>query len=329
MKRLAALHVLWLVCLAMQAGAHEFRPAYLELTQTAADRFDVLWKVPARGESLRLGLYVNLPEGTETLTEPLGVFVGGAYLERWSVRHPAAMVDGTIRVDGLRSTLTDVLVRIEWLDGSTQVTQLLPESPVMVVEARPGAWHVARTYFALGVEHILLGFDHLLFVLGLLLLVQGWRNLCATITAFTVAHSITLAAATLSVLHVPGPPVEAVIALSIAFVAAEVLHANRGQTGITQRWPWLVALTFGLLHGLGFAGALSEIGLPSQEVPLALLFFNVGVEAGQLLFIVAVLAAAMMLTGVWRQRPAWTPLILPYVIGTLSIFWVFERVSRF
>ncbi len=329
MKGLGALLVLWLVCLAAHAAAHEVRPAYLELTQTAADRFDVLWKVPARGESLRLGLYVNLPEGTETLTEPRGVFVGGAYLERWSVRHPAAMVDGAIRVDGLRSTLTDALVRIEWQDGSTQVAQLLPESSVMVVEARPSAWHVARTYFALGVEHILLGFDHLLFVLALLLLVQGWRNLGATITAFTVAHSITLGAATLSVLHVPGPPVEAAIALSIAFVSAEVVHANHGRAGITQRWPWLVALAFGLLHGLGFAGALSEIGLPSREVPLALLLFNVGVEAGQLLFIVAVLAATMMLAGVWRQRPAWTPLILPYVIGTLSTFWVLERVSGY
>jgi hypothetical protein len=188
------------------------------------------------------------------------------------------------------------------------------------------------------VEHILLGFDHLLFVLALLLLVKGWRRLVATITGFTVAHSLTLAAATVGWVQVPQAPVEAVIALSIMFVAVEILHQRQGRTGIASRWPWVVAFGFGLLHGLGFAGALREIGLPDQAIPAALLSFNVGVEAGQLLFVAVVFLFLRLAThamGRWEsgsdrtaRLPAAATPPVSYAIGILAGFWFVERTFR-
>ncbi len=287
-----------------------------------------MWKVPARGEDVRLGLYVRLPDGCENVTEPRAAFAGGAYFERWRVRHSDALAGGTIRVTGLQATLTDVLVRIERLDGATQVTRLAPSSPSMVVTASPGRWRLGWTYFALGVEHILLGIDHPLFVLALMLLVRGTRRLVWTTTAFTVAHSITLALATLGVVHVPGPPVEAIIALSIVFVAAEILRARGGRTSTTERHPWIVAFTFGLLHGLGFAGALSEVGLPQHAIPTSLLFFTVGAEVGQLVFVAAA-AVAGAVTVRWRDRAGWAAAIPPYAIGGVAMFWVIDRVVDF
>jgi len=310
------------------ASAHEVRPAYLELTQTGAETFDVLWKVPARGDR-RLGLYLRLPETAQVLGEPSGIFVDASYVERSSVRHPEALVGETIAIDGLSSTLTDVLVRIHRLDGSTQVGRLLPDSPSLVIEAVPSGWEVSRTYFGLGVEHIVLGVDHLLFVFALLVLVRGWRRIVETITAFTVAHSMTLALATLGVVHVPGPPVEATIALSVVFVASEILREREGRAGIAGRWPWTVAFAFGLLHGLGFAGALREVGLPEQAIPLALLFFNVGVEAGQLLFVAAVVSAWALARTAGVRVPRAAEVALPYAIGSVAMFWVIERVAAF
>jgi hydrogenase/urease accessory protein HupE len=322
--------VVLLTLLAAAAQAHEVRPAYLELQQTASDTYNVLWKVPARGEDMRLGLYVRLPEATVNLSEPRGMFAGGAYLERWSIRHPQGLNGQTIVIDGLAASATDVLVRLQRLDGTEQVARLLPTGPALVIEAAPGFGQVAKTYLALGVEHILLGFDHLLFVLALLFLLQGWRKMLAAITAFTVAHSITLAAATFGVIHMPGPPVEACIALSIAFVAAEIIHRQRGRSLLSVRWPWLVAFAFGLLHGLGFAGALSELGLPANHIPLALLFFNLGVEAGQLLFIAAVLPViALARSGLFITLPRWSERVAPYVIGSVAMFWVIERLAAF
>jgi hydrogenase/urease accessory protein HupE len=325
----AALVAVFVATFAVEARAHEVRPAYLELKQTSEDTFDVLWKVPARGEDLRFGLYVRMPPDSVNMSEPRGMFAGDAYIERWSIRHPEALVGSTIHIDGLSTTLTDVLVRIERSDGTTQVERLMPDHPLLVVEASPTRRQVAWTYLVLGVEHILLGVDHLLFVLALLLLVKGWRRLLGTITAFTIAHSLTLAVATLGFVHVPGPPVEAIIALSIVFVAAEILHARQGRPGISARWPWIVAFTFGLLHGLGFASALSEVGLPQQAIPLALLFFNVGVEVGQLLFIAAVALLLRAAARIPMRLPRWLELIPPYAIGCVAMFWVIERVAGF
>jgi hypothetical protein len=208
-----------------------------------------------------------------------------------------------------------------------------------VVAAAPSALEVCRTYLVLGVEHILFGVDHLLFVLALLILVKGWRKLIGTITAFTVAHSITLAAATLGFVHVPSKPVEATIALSIVFVACEIVHRRQGRSELTETWPWIIAFSFGLLHGLGFAGALREVGLPQNAIPLALLFFNVGVELGQLLFIsfvMAVIAVAvygarkLSRSNVTQQSAfAWCENVSAYAIGAVAAFWLIERTLSF
>ncbi|MCW8873247.1 MAG: HupE/UreJ family protein [Xanthomonadales bacterium] len=306
--------------------AHEVRPAYLRIQQTAADQFDVLWRVPARGD-LRLGIYVQMPEHCEEPGKTLTWQEGGTWVERWSARCSGGIVGQRVVIAGLSSTVIDALARFERLDGTTQVARLTPADPGFDVTAAESWSQVAATYAVLGVEHILLGIDHLLFVLALLMLVPNMRTLVWTITSFTLAHSVTLAAATLGWVHVPQAPVEAVIALSILFVAMEIVHWRQGRPGITRRWPWLVAFTFGLLHGFGFASALSGIGLPEHAIPLALLFFNVGVEVGQLAFIVAVFAFSWLLNRItW---PGWAWRVPVYAIGSMAAFWTIQRISGF
>jgi len=318
--------LLALACLATTVLADELRPGYLEIKQTGVETYDVGWKVPALGDR-RLGLYVRFPADTEETSELRGSFDGGAFIERWSVRHPGGLADQTIYIDGLSTTSTDVLVRVERLDGSTLVGRLDPSAPSMVLEASPSAFNVASTYLILGVEHILFGIDHLLFVLALVMLVTGMRRLIGTITAFTVAHSVTLAAATLGWANVPSAPVEAVIALSIVFVAAEIVHGKGGRKGFAARAPWVVAFSFGLLHGFGFAGALNEVGLPGNAIPLALLFFNVGVEAGQLLFVAGVLVFLLVARRPLMRAPRWVTLAPAYAIGAVAMFWTLQRVA--
>ena len=218
---------------------------------------------------------------------------------------------------------------MSFADGSTWIQRLTPQQPTTVIPVQPGTLEVAGTYLGFGIEHILTGIDHLLFVLALMLLTTGTWRLLKTVTAFTVAHSITLALATLGLVHVPSKPVEAVIALSIVYVAAEILHARRGRIGLAARMPWIVAFTFGLLHGFGFAGALSEVGLPAGQIPVALLFFNLGVEAGQVLFIAAVLALVAVARRVRVAWPRWAELVPPYVIGSVAMVWVIQRVIAF
>jgi hypothetical protein len=316
------------VALAPPLRAHEVRPAYLELRQIGPETYDALWKVPARGE-MRLGLSIRLPESCVDAS-PRTVRQGqGAFVERWTASCPGGLAGATISVDGLSATFTDALARIEHQDGAVQTARLTPAAPAFVVEAAPSALGVAGAYLALGVEHILLGADHLLFVLALLLVTGGTWRLVQTVTAFTVAHSITLGLATLGFVRLAPAPVEAVIALSIVFVAAEIVHARQGRDGITARSPWIVAFVFGLLHGLGFAGALREIGLPAQHIPLALLFFNMGVEAGQLLFLGVVLVLAAGARRVRVQAPAWSQLVPAYAIGSMAMFWVIQRIGAF
>jgi hydrogenase/urease accessory protein HupE len=334
MKRTLHISAL-LFALAPAVFAHEVRPAYLEMRQTGPETYDVLWKVPGQGD-LHLGLYVELPATCSNVTEPRGTMGNASFTERWTVQCPGGLSGGTIHIAGLNVTAVDVLVRLERLDGSTEVTRLTPSSPSFVVATEAGAVGVARTYTVLGVEHILSGIDHLLFVLALIIITRGGWNLVKTVTAFTVSHSITLTLATLGYIHVPQRPVEATIALSIVFVAAEILRGRQGHVGITARAPWIVALLFGLMHGLGFASGLKDAGLPEAHIPTALLFFSIGVEAGHFLFIAFILAlaavifrAASRLTPLNQRRFALLQLVPPYAIGSVAMFWMIQRLAAF
>jgi hydrogenase/urease accessory protein HupE len=309
--------------------AHEVRPAYLGLREISPETYDVLWKVPARGEGSRLGLSVRFPEDTSSLSDPVGAFAGDCHLERWRIRRAGGLTGAAITIDGLSQTVTDVLLRFERADGTSLTHRFTADAPTYVVEAIPSLGQVAWTYLGLGVEHILLGIDHLLFVLALILIVNGGRKLLITVTTFTLAHSVTLALATLGFVHVPGPPVEAIIALSIVFVASEIVHGQQGRPGLTARCPWIVAFIFGLLHGFGFAGALAALGLPERAIAPALLFFNVGVEAGQILFIAAVLVVARPLRRVEDRFPRAARMASAYGIGGLAMFWLIQRVAAF
>ncbi len=322
-----------LVCfLTHNAYADVFRPAYLELREAGTDRYSVMWKVPAQGE-MRLAVNVRFPPGTVQITPPQGYFVDNAYVERWQVSRPGGLAGQTFSIEGIANDVTDVIVRIEHEDGTSQVERVLPANPQFTIKAATGTTQVAGSYLVLGIEHILGGIDHLLFVLALLLIVRGGRRILLTISAFTLAHSITLVSATLGWVHIPGPPVEAMIALSIVFVAAEVVHGLRGKPGITAQVPWLVAFSFGLLHGFGFAGALAEVGLPQKAIPVALLMFNVGVEIGQLIFVAMTLAIGALLARPMLARYTtsrqWLRYVPPYAIGMVSMFWVIDRIGAF
>src|SRR5216683_1856412 len=278
MKHWLALFAVLSALSAHTARADELRPGYLELRQTAFGTYDLLFKVPARNEDLRLAIYVSLPEGTQDVAPPRTSFGVGAYVERRIIHRDGGLIGRRIAIDGLSAPSTDVLVRIESLGGAVPVT------------------------------------------------------------AFTIAHSITLAAATLGFVDVPGPPVEATIALSIMRVAVEILNARQGKPSLTARLPWLAAFAFGLLHGFGFAGALAEVGLPRHAIPVALLFFNVGVEVGQLVFVTAVLSliwllrrAASRLLETSVVKPAFDRLdgAIAYGIGIVAAYWLIERTTAF
>ncbi|HXV24582.1 MAG TPA: HupE/UreJ family protein [Alphaproteobacteria bacterium] len=306
--------------------AHELRPGFLEIKQTGADTYTVRFKVPARGD-MRLGLHVRLPEECTDVQPARAEDAGNAIVESRSVRCPESLTGRQISIDGLSATFTDVVVRVEGATGSVQGARLTPDQPNFNVAAAPTWLDTARTYFLLGVEHILLGIDHLLFVLALLLLVRNPWMLVKVITAFTVAHSITLAVAALGWAQIPQAPVEAVIALSIMLVAAETLRQNRDADDLVSKAPWVIAFAFGLLHGLGFGGALREIGLPQSDVPLALLTFNLGVEAGQLLFVFAVLALKTVIDRLLAFNLSWSRSVLGYGIGSLAAVWFVQRVA--
>ena len=314
--------------LAWPVSADDFRPAYLQLTQTAPDRYDVLWKVPALDQQTVLELMPRFPDGSRELGARRASYVGGAAVIRWTAELPGGLNGKPIAFEGRGAPRTDILVRLARLDGTEQLERLSSADPYFVAMPSAGRFEVISSYTWLGVEHILLGVDHLLFVVALMLLVRGARQLLLTITAFTVAHSMTLALATLGLLELPAPPVEALIALSIVFVAVELLKREQGHASLASERPWLVAFGFGLLHGLGFAGALTEVGLPAHAIPLALLFFNVGVELGQLLFVGALLLftlSALRVTGGWPGRRRAVTLSA-YTIGGLASFWAIERI---
>jgi hydrogenase/urease accessory protein HupE len=285
---------------------------------------------------MRLGLYVKMPEGCTNRTAPRGAMYNNAYSERWSVECHSGLSGKRIYIDGLNATVIDVLVRIDYLDGSSQLERLKASNPSFVVASPIGSMGVARTYTALGIEHILTGVDHLLFVLALIIITGGGWKLVKTVTAFTVSHSITLTLATLGYVHIPQKPVEAIIALSIVFVAAEIIRGRQGKPGLTASAPWIVAFLFGLMHGLGFASGLKDAGLPVAHIPTALLFFSIGVEIGHFLFIGLVLMVfaflmrmASKLSVLNRYTQTGIQLFLPYVIGSIAMFWMIQRIASF
>jgi len=320
-------------CGAASVAAHEVRPAYLRVQATAtsetaapAENYDLLWRKPVGGE-IRLDIEPVLPGNCEARGGISTWLDGGVETSRWLAYCPGGIDGRALRIAGLAATVTDVLVRYERANGTTQIARLTPDRPEVTLTESESFARVAGTYFVLGVEHILFGIDHLLFVLALLLIVDGWRKLAATVTSFTLAHSVTLAGASLGLVSVPQQPVEAVIALSIVFVSMEIVHWRQGRPGLTRRAPWIVAFVFGLLHGFGFAGALAEIGLPEHAIPSALLFFNVGVEAGQLAFVAAVMLAWAALRQL--RLPVWAWRVPVYGVGGMAAFWTIERIAGF
>jgi len=313
-----------LVAMVASTGwAHEVRPGYLELTQTGDDSWDVVWKVPMRGE-LRLALDPIMPEACTPTTEVQPTRSPGALIERWSMQCEGGL-RGELTIAGLQFTLTDVLVRITPSSGGTRTILLKSTSPSTVLGGEGGGGGGVLSYLRLGVEHILLGIDHLLFVLGLLLIVENRWMLLKTITSFTVAHSITLAIATLGYASAPVPPLNAAIALSILFLGPEIVRAWRGQTSFTIRHPWVVAFAFGLLHGFGFASGLNALGLPRAEIPVALLLFNVGVELGQLGFVLLIIALERSFATLEVRWPRWVEMAPGYAVGSLGAYWTIQR----
>lgn len=324
------IRLIWTVALLLMLQgtglAHELRPGFLEIRQTGFESYDVRFKVPARG-GMRLALYVRLPGECSDADPPRTERAENAFLERLVVRCPGGLTGRQVSIDGLAGTFTDVVVRVALADGAVQAARLAPDQPYFTLAAAPTWMDTAHTYFLLGVEHILLGVDHLLFVLALLLLVRNLWMLVKVITAFTIAHSITLGVAALDWAQIPQAPVEAVIALSIMFVAAETIRQTQRETDLTSKAPWIVAFAFGLLHGLGFGGALKEIGLPQSDVPLALLAFNLGVEAGQLLFVFAVLALKAIVDRLLLVKLPWARSVAGYGIGSLAAVWFVQRLA--
>jgi hydrogenase/urease accessory protein HupE len=318
--------VLSVLALAPCALAHEIRPAFLQVREIEPNTYDFLWKTPARGD-MRLALNVLQPEECANAADPRSTLVDGAVIQRWRATCEGGLVGKTLAVENLAQTLTDAIVRIELLGRSPQTLRLTPDQPGATIPDRQPWTDVALTYFGLGVEHILLGFDHLMFVLALLLLVRDTRRLVGAITAFTVAHSLTLAGTTLGWVKLSSSPVEATIALSIMFIAVEIMRVRAGRESLAANLPWLASFAFGLLHGFGFAGALREVGIPEDSVAVALLFFNLGVEAGQLAFV----CATLLVLFVWRRAllptPAWAWRAPVYVIGATAAFWFVERTA--
>jgi hypothetical protein len=321
---------------AAPARAHEIRPALLDITETSPGWFDITWKVPMRGDMI-LAITPVLPESLTQVGPPSDRLVPGARVLRLTcTTDGASLVGESLAIDGLSALQIDVLLRIDLADGTSHSAILRPNSPTYEIPARASRGEVSWSYSRMGVIHILEGIDHLLFLLAMLLLVTGFWRLLKTITAFTLAHSVTLALATLGLVNVPSAPTEAIIALSIVFVAVEVIRKRNGDRSFAERHPWVVAFFFGLFHGLGFAGALSEVGVPQHEVPLALLMFNVGVEAGQVAFVCAVLLVLAAARRISMPAAVVPPALrracvaMPvYLIGGLAAFWTLQRVLSF
>jgi hydrogenase/urease accessory protein HupE len=319
-------YVLLLLIFPIITWAHEIRPGYLEIKENADHSLQITWKQPVMGD---YGVPIHPSISSGWMVDSLAQisYTESYLIKRWQIPAAHAPLDKqTVQIDGLEKTMTDVLVQVTLLNDVSFTYLIKPVQPYVQLSLSkpqpPPVWQ----YIQLGIYHIWSGYDHLLFVLGLVLLVKKRSKLVWTITAFTIAHSITLALATLHIIKVSAAFTEAAIALSIVFLAVELLRHYKGINGFAYYYPWLVSFLFGLLHGLGFASALQDVGLPQNNIPLALFLFNAGVELGQLSFVLVVLLLAAGIRRFRFQIPQWSYKIPAYVIGTMAMYWFIERV---
>jgi len=324
----------WFVALMLIAAAafvpscraHETRPAYLEIKESSPNLYDVVWRTPVNA-GMRLPIVLQLPADAKNVTAPTTQELTDSLVERRVIGIPTGLAGKRIDLVGLQGTITDVLVRVELLDGRKWTTIVHPSQSWFEVSPSVGKLATVGTFIVQGIRHILFGADHLLFVLGLLLIVKNRWMLLKTITAFTVAHSITLAIAALGYANAPTLPLNAAIALSILFLGPEIVRSWRGEGSFTIRHPWVVAFAFGLLHGFGFASALTSAGLPSSELPWALLSFNVGVEIGQVGFVILILLLERAFRVLEIRWPRVVEALPGYTVGSLGAFWTIQRVA--
>ena len=309
-------------------AAHELQPGFLELRESAPGAYEVLWKLPSLGSTdVRMPIAPVFPERCRQAGNARSDRAGTAWIYSARIECTGGLAGETIAIEGLEAFATDVLVRVQHAGGAVETHVLKPVQPAVILQSAGDKRRGASAYLYLGVEHILLGVDHLLFVLGLLLIMRDRWMLVKTVTAFTLAHSITLAVATLGVAQVPAAALNASIALSILFLGPEIVRRWRGQTSFTIRHPWVVAFAFGLLHGFGFASGLAQLGLPRAEIPLALLLFNVGVEIGQLAFVLLVLLLERAFRVLEIRWPILIERLPGYLVGTLGAFWTIQRIA--
>ena len=327
MKIIASLLITFILSLSCMAD--DIRLSYLEITEKQAQRYSILLKLPSK-DNKKLPIEMLMPKGCTLASPKISQLINSTYLDTWQIKCSEELINNPLFFKGLKETNMELLLRVELLSGISHSTLIGSSQSSYTMPKNESYWKVVQTYTWLGITHILLGFDHLLFVFALLLIVNSMRRLLWTITAFTLAHSLTMAVATLGIVHIPQAPVEAIIALSILFLAMEIMHEKQGKVGLTSRYPWLIAFIFGLLHGFGFAGALAEIGLPQQAITLALIFFNMGVELGQLMFIVTIVSIITALKHF--TNPNFLNIlqtVVIYMIGGISSYWLIERVLSF
>ena len=325
------LPLFFLFAFLVPAHAHEVRPGYIEITEVARDSFDIVWKQPVRSAGANavagLGLRPVFPENCARLGDSRMRRLPGALVEKFSLTCYGGLFGQSVGVEGLQRTITDVLVQLALIEGGRYSLRLTADAPVQTFS---GGGTFLMAYFGLGVEHLVFGLDHILFVLGLVLLVQGWRSLIWVITAFTLAHSLTLGLSMLGRISAPSAVVEAIIALSILFVAIELLQPPEKRSALAARYPQAMAFGFGLLHGFGFAGVLGEIGLPRDVELAALALFNIGLEVGQLLVVAAMVLFMRFVKPALLAHEKWAPALqqVPIIaIGGISVYWLLDRLT--
>ncbi|MGB1118159.1 MAG: HupE/UreJ family protein [Parvibaculales bacterium] len=316
------------VCLSPSL-AHEVRPGFLKIDEIAPENYAVSWKQPVRGGAQNvagLGLRPVFPASCERGTDSTMRLLPGVLVETFTLTCAGGLRGQAIGIEGLQKTITDVFVQLHEADDDPVHMRLTPEQPVQKFTGGVGLFN----YLWLGVEHLVFGYDHILFVIGLVMLVSGWRRLVLVITGFTLAHSVTLGLSVLDVIYLPAAPVEAVIALSIVFVATELLRPEEARARLTQQHPQIIALAFGLLHGFGFAGVLADIGLPRETGFFALALFNIGLEIGQLCVVGLCLGFAYMARHA-AMPPVYSARVQTGIVmamGGLASYWLIARTVQ-